>query len=93
MYAKKFAVEEKVLIRHFWGNSYYDAEGKKWTNYPTSVSKKPLKRAFCAYILDPIIKLTSAVYTGKKEIYTKMLEGIGVKLAAEDKLLEGKDLV
>lgn len=93
MYAKKFAIEEKVLIKKFWGDHYYDAEGKKWTSSSTSVSGKPLKRAFCAFVMEPIIRLTKAIYDKKPDIYLKMLEGVGVKLSADEKMLEGKDLV
>jgi elongation factor 2 len=93
MYSKKFGIEEKALIKKFWGDHYYDTEGKKWTSTGVSVSGKPLKRAFCAYIMDPIIRLTQAIYEKKPEVYTKMLAGIGVKLTPDELLHEGKDLV
>jgi len=54
MYAKKFGVDESKLMDKFWGDSYFDAESKKWTSKNMSASGKPLRRAFCQFILDPI---------------------------------------
>jgi elongation factor 2 len=92
MYAKKFGIEEGALVKKFWGDNYYDAEAKKWTTTDKSESGKPLKRAFCAYIMEPIIKLSRALHDGQEEVYTKMLEGVGIKLTNEDKALQGRDL-
>eukprot|EP01022_Parablepharisma_sp_SALTPOND_P009758 TRINITY_DN1402_c0_g1_i2.p1 TRINITY_DN1402_c0_g1~~TRINITY_DN1402_c0_g1_i2.p1 ORF type:complete len:843 (-),score=91.66 TRINITY_DN1402_c0_g1_i2:79-2607(-) len=92
MYAKRLGVEESILTKKLWGDHYYDPEGKKWLTTDKNEAGKPLKRAFCAYIMDPIIKLSRALQEGKEEVYTKMLEGVGVKLTSEDKLLQGRDL-
>jgi elongation factor 2 len=93
MYAKKFGIEETALMAKFWGDHYYDVDAKKWLTTDKSESGKPLKRAFCAYIMDPIIKLSRALHDGQEEVYSKMLEGVGIKLTAEDKLLQGRDLM
>ena len=92
MYAKKFGLDEHALERKLWGDNYYDVEAKKWTTTPVSATGKPLKRAFCLYILEPIIKLSHALHEGKEELYTKMLEGVGVTLTPADKLLLGREL-
>lgn len=92
MYAKKFGIEESALQKKFWGDHYFDVETKKWLTTDKSESGKTLKRAFCSYIMEPIIKLSKALQEGREEVYTKMLEGVGVKLTAEDKLLQGRDL-
>ena len=91
MYAKKFGIEESALVKKFWGDHYYDVEGKKWLTTDKSDTGKQLKRAFCAYIMEPIIKLSRALHEHKEEVYTKMLEGVGIKLTAEDKLLQGRE--
>ena len=92
MYAKKFGIEESALQKKFWGEHYFDPETKKWLTEDRSETGKVLKRAFCSYIMEPIIKLSKALQEGKEEVYTKMLEGVGVKITAEDKLLQGRDL-
>jgi elongation factor 2 len=92
MYAKKFGIEESALMKKLWGDHYYDPETKTWLTTDKSESGKQLKRAFCSYIMEPIIKLSRALQEGKEDVYTKMLEGVGVKLATEDKLLVGRDL-
>jgi len=92
MYAKKFGIEESALMKKFWGDHYFDPETKKWLTTDKSDTGKTLKRAFCTYIMEPIIKLSRALQEGKEEVYTKMLEGVGVKLTTEDKQLMGRDL-
>jgi len=93
MFSKRLGIEEAVLIKKLWGDHYYDKEAKKWTTSDKSESGKPLKRAFCEYIMDPVIKLSRALHDGKEEVYTKMLEAVGIKLTPEDKLLTGRDLI
>jgi len=92
MYAKKFGIEENALMKKFWGDHYFDAETKKWSTTDKTESGKVLKRAFCVYIMDPIVKLSRALQEGKEEVYTKMLEGVGVKITSDDKLLQGREL-
>jgi len=92
MYAKKFGIEESALMKKFWGDHYFDPETKTWLTNDKSESGKPLKRAFCAYIMDPIVKLSRALQEGREEVYTKMLEGVGVKLTTDEKQLTGRDL-
>ena len=92
MYAKKFGLDERGLERKLWGDNFYDTETKKWTASPTSETGKPLKRAFCVYILEPIIRLARALHEGKEDLYTKMLEGVGVILTPDDKRLQGREL-
>jgi len=40
---------------------------KKWKKSETSASGKPLKRAFCAFIMEPLIKIARAIMEGKTE--------------------------
>jgi len=92
MYSKKFGLDENLLVKKLWGDHYFDPETKTWLTTDESPSGKTLKRAFCQYIMDPIIKLSRALNEGKEDLYTKMLEGIGVKLNNDEKLLQGRDL-
>jgi elongation factor 2 len=54
MYASKFGVDQEKMRQRLWGDHYFDAETKKWTGKSTSASGKPLSRAFCKFILEPI---------------------------------------
>ena len=93
MYAKKFKVDEAKMMERLWGDNYYDAEGKKWKTDNTDDNGKPLKRAFCTFVMDPIIKLARAVMDGNKEQYNQICESVGVELKGADKDLEGKHLL
>lgn len=92
MYSKKLKVHKGLLVKKFWGDHYFDPESKKWLTTNQSASGKVLERAFCQYIMDPIIRLSRALNEGKEDVYTKMLEGVGVKLNNDEKLLQGRDL-
>jgi elongation factor 2 len=93
MYAAKMGVDADKLVKRFWGDNYYDAEAKKWTDSNVSASGKPLKRAFCQFVLDPIYKLFDAILKEDKERTAKMLEGMKIKLTPEEKDQVGKPLL
>jgi elongation factor 2 len=93
MYAKKFGVEEGKLMNRLWGDSYFDPESKHWTNQSNSKTGKPLKRAFCQFILDPIYQLFDAVMNEQKEKTEKMLTALNIKLTSEDRENVGKKLL
>jgi len=52
-----------------------------------------MKRAFVAFIMDPIVKLANAMMEGNMEVANKMFDTIGLKLANEEKVLTGKHLL
>lgn len=54
-------------MERFWGDNYFDVEGKKWTTDSETETGKVLKRAFCAFIMEPIIKLTTSIMDGNTE--------------------------
>lgn len=93
MYAKKFNIDEAKMMDRLWGDNYYDAVGKKWTTNSTDESGKSLKRGFCSFVMDPIIKLARSVMEGNKEQYNKIIESVGVELKSTEKELEGKHLL
>lgn len=67
MYAAKFKTDVSKLQEKLWGDNYFDAEGKKWKSEGVADNGKPLKRAFCSFIMDPIIKLCSSIMDGNAE--------------------------
>ncbi|EFA75002.1 elongation factor 2 [Heterostelium album PN500] len=93
LYAAKFGVPKEKLIQRLWGDNYFDAEGKKWTSSTTSVSGKPLARAFCQFVLEPIYQLSRAIVDDNQEKIDKMVKTLNINLSTEDKELKGKALV
>jgi len=93
IYASKFKVEPAKLQERLWGDNYFDAEGKCWRKDSVSGTGKQLKRAFVAFIMEPIIKMANAMMEGNMEVANKMFETIGLKLTSEEKILTGKHLL
>jgi elongation factor 2 len=91
IYAKKFSVPVESLVEKLWGEHYYDTVNKKWQTNPEVEGRPPLKRAFCAYIMDPIIKLSKALHDRDTEVYTKLLGAVGVTITKEDKESQGRE--
>jgi len=93
LYASKFGVEKEKLQKRLWGDNYYDPESKHWKSKNTTDSGKPIKRAFCQFVLDPIYKLFDAVMNNKKDVFEKMITTLKVKLETEEKDQTGKVLL
>jgi len=92
-YAAKFGVEESKMMEKLWGDNFFNKKQKKWTKKQFTASGKKLNRAFNDFILKPIDTLFDAIMNGKKEVYEKMLEGLGVVIPKEDRELVGKPLL
>jgi len=90
MYAAKFGTQEEKMMQKLWGDWFFDAKGKKWTK---SDKGGTLKRAFCQFIMDPIVKMCDAVVQDKKIKYMKMMKAVGVTLKTEEQDLRDKDLL
>ena len=98
MYSKKFGIEENRMMERLWGDYFFDAENKKWVKTDRkderkAAGKKPLKRAFVQFILEPVYGLYRALSEGRTEKYLKMLDTLGVNLTSEEKELRDKALV
>lgn len=89
IYATKFKIEPKKLMNRLWGSSFYNAKEKKW--------KKEFSagyvRGFNQFVLDPIYKVFDAVMNFKREETQKLIEKLSIKLATEEKEMEGKPLM
>ncbi|KAG5716465.1 Elongation factor 2 [Termitomyces sp. T112] len=92
-YAKKFGVDKDKMMAKLWGDNFFNPATRKWTTSPTGADGKPLERAFNAFVLDPIFKIFDAVMNFKKDMVTTMLEKLEVKLAQDERDLEGKALL
>ncbi|KAJ5221516.1 uncharacterized protein N7469_010403 [Penicillium citrinum] len=91
-YAKKFGVDRKKMLERLWGDNYFNPKTKKWTN-KSEHEGKPLERAFNQFILDPIFKIFAAVNHNKRDEITTLLDKLEIKLANDEKELEGKQLL
>ena len=90
MYAAKLKMEKSKLIKRLWGDNYFNPKEKRWSDEPEDES---VKRAFCANILEPLIKLANTVATGKKEVYQPLLQKLKIELKGEELELQGKYLM
>jgi elongation factor 2 len=93
IYAGKFKIEPSKLQVRLWGDNFFDAEAKTWKRDNTSQSGKTLKRAFSAFIMDPICKMANAIMEGNMDVANKMFDTLGLKLTQEEKVLQGKHLL
>jgi len=93
MYAGKFKSEPKKLLNRLWGDNYYNPKTNTWITENTDDNGTELRRAFCSFILDPIMKLANSVLDNKKNIYEPMIKAIGVNLTPDESELTGKLLV
>lgn len=98
MYAVKFGIEEKKMMEKLWGDNYFDQDNKKWVKTDRkderkAQGKKPLRRAFVQFILDPIYSLFKQIMEGNRDKYLKMLTQLGVKLTNEEQDFRDKVLL
>ena len=90
MYYYKLKIEKNKLMKRLWGDNYYNPKQKKWSEDPED---KTVKRAFCASILEPIMKLAFSVESDKKEVYEPLLKKLHIELKGDELELKGKYLV
>jgi elongation factor 2 len=76
-------------MKNLWGDRFFNLKTKKWSNSQDGESK----RGFCQFVLDPIFKVFDAVMNVRKDETAKLLERLNIKLANEEKDLEGKALL
>jgi len=93
MYASKFGVDKDKMIKRLWGDNYYDAEAKHWITKGQSASGKPLSRAFCKFILEPIQQIFEASMSDNLEKLDKYLKVVGVTLSNDERAYTGKKLL
>lgn len=81
------------MMEKLWGSNYYDHKTKVWRFEPVSKDgTRILKRAFCEFILDPIIKVSKACLAGDLDTLTKMATRLGLSLSSQEWELTGKHL-
>ena len=90
MYAAKFKIDLDKMMKHLWGDYFYDAKGKKWVK---AMSATAPKRGFVQWILDPIYKAFKSIMEEKEDDIAKIMKVCGVVLKGDDKDLKAKPLL
>lgn len=93
IYSAKFGVPVDKLMGRLWGDNYFDGEDKKWKSNPVSASGKPLQRAFCQFVLEPVYQLARAIMDNDKDKITKMMTSLNIQMSNEDWDNQGKALL
>merc|ERR1719375_83111 len=94
IYAGKFGMDKDKMMSRLWGDSFFNAKKKVWTNViQPEGCDKPLRRAFCQFIMDPISQLITAIMNDDKAKYEKIMTTLGVTLKGDEKQLTGKPLM
>merc|ERR1711937_941580 len=94
IYASKMGMDKDKMMKRLWGDSFFNAKKKTWTNVqqPEGCSE-PLPRAFCQFIMGPINQLMRAIMNDDKAKYEKMMGTLGIVLKGDEKSLTGKPLM
>jgi len=94
IYAAKMGVDKEKMMKRLWGDNFFNAKKKVWTNVQTPEGvTEPLPRAFCQFIMTPIAQLMRAIMNDEKAKYEKMMTTLGITLKGDDKNLTGKPLM
>jgi elongation factor 2 len=94
IYAAKFSMDKEKMMKRLWGDNFFNAKKKTWTNtMQPEGTDKPLPRAFCQFIMGPIAQLMRAIMNDEKEKYEKMMGTLGITLKGDDRNLVGKPLM
>merc|ERR1719460_743196 len=94
IYAAKMGVDKEKMMKRLWGDNFFNAKKKTWTNVqqPEGVTD-PLPRAFCQFIMTPINQLMTAIMNDDKGKYEKMMTTLGIVLKGDDRDLKEKKLM
>ena len=88
MYASKLGIPKEDMTKRLWGDNFFNAREKKWT----ADGRAGLPRAFCQFIMDPIIQLVSAIMSDNK-MYERMMGALDIELNDDEKALTGTALM
>merc|ERR1712166_922012 len=94
IYASKMGMDKDKMMKRLWGDSFFNAKKKTWTNVQQPEgATEPLPRAFCQFIMGPINQLMRAIMNDDKAKYEKMMGTLGIVLKGDEKALQGKPLM
>lgn len=94
IYSQKFKVDQDKMMEKLWGDNYFDGKAKKWKKHSTpDEGTEPLQRCFVQFIMDPIVKLATAIMNDQKERVWKMCTALNITVKESEKDRSGKDLL
>merc|ERR1712232_896613 len=94
IYASKMGVDKEKMMKRLWGDMFFNAKKKTWTNVQQPEGcDSPLERAFCQFIMTPINTLMTSIMNDDKAKYEKMMGSLGIVLKGDEKQLTGKPLM
>ena len=94
LYSKKLGIPRDKLMQKLWGDNYWNPKTKKWTTNPMDADGKPLERAFCMFVLEPIYKIFAIHKNGgSKAAYQPITDKLGLKILEKEWEKTGKDLL
>ncbi|KAL7722262.1 Elongation factor 2 [Entamoeba marina] len=93
MWSNKFGISKEKMLEKLWGDNYWDGAANKWKKNNKGANGEILQRGFVQFCFEPITKLFKAIMEGRQSDYNKMLSNLNIKLSADDKLKEGKELL
>merc|ERR1719428_1311629 len=73
IYASKFGVEVEKMASRLWGEHFFSAKSKKWTN----AAGDGAQRAFNQFVMDPILKVKAVCDSGD---FTKLEKKLRAKV-------------
>merc|ERR1719480_708638 len=79
---------EDKMMQRLWGDNFFNAKKKTWTKVEVEGSK----RAFCQFILEPIIGLHKKILDEDPK-WEEMATKLEIPLTDSDKKLKGKALL
>lgn len=91
-YAERFKIPREKMMEKLWGDNYFDQKGKKWRKVDEDDDGNKLKRAFCQFIMDLVIRLTRNIMDENHDVVNKMLGNLNITLKGDEKEKKGKDL-
>ncbi|KAH7923919.1 P-loop containing nucleoside triphosphate hydrolase protein [Leucogyrophana mollusca] len=92
-YSKRFGVPKDKLMAKLWGDNFFNPATRKWSTKSNDADGKPLERAFNMFVLEPIFRIFDSVMNFKKDQVALMCDKLDIKLAQEERDLEGKALL
>jgi elongation factor 2 len=93
VYGAKFGISVEKMQDKLWGDNFFDQKAKKWKNHEKADDGNTLKRAFVAFMMEPVIRLCKASMNGEMEKVDKMLKTLDITLKNDERALQGKHLM
>lgn len=89
-YARKLGIKTERLMCRLWGDHYYNAEQRKWSEQPGP----GYIRGFCKFVMEPIYKmLTASLDNDDPSVCFALCDKLSLKLTPEERSLRGKPLM